>query len=262
MAQRPDHHPPPPAPFAPLTGDHPQYLMAENGVQGFGRPGFYVAAIPRATAVEIILARHYSRRIVNNSYVHLGVFMDGQLVGVLQLGYALNPSAMGKVVEGTANTEYLELNRMWLDDCAPRNSESQAISYAVKYLRRACPKVAWIQSFADQRCGGWGVVYQAANFEYLGHHWTTFYELDGEVYHEMLLTAHAKGGNRGAYLREHIARAEKKRLLQFRYIYFIKQGWRRRLRMSPMPPPKPGSPLPDRRRLRSVPWVRPGGKKA
>lgn len=260
MPKRPDHHPPLPAPFAVPEGDHPEYLLSPSGVQGFGRRGFYVAAIPRALAVEVVLAKHYSHRIVNNSYVHLGVFMGGQLVGVLQLGYALNPSAMGKVVEGTGNTEYLELNRMWLDDIAPRNSESQALSYTIKYLRKACPEVAWIQSLADQRCGGWGVVYQAANFDYLGHHWTSFYELDGETYHEMLLTAHANGGNRGAYLRANIERAERRRLLQFRYIFFIKRGWRRRLRMSPLPPPKPGQPLPDRRRMRKAPWVR--GKSA
>ena len=53
---------------------------------------------------------------------------------------------------------------MWLSDDAPRNSESRAISYAVKYIRKACPSVVWIQSFADERCGGLGVVYQAANF--------------------------------------------------------------------------------------------------
>lgn len=86
---------------------------------------------------------------------------------------------------------------MWLADSAPRNSESQALSYAIKYIRRVRPRVAWIQSFADERCGAWGVVYQAANFLYLRHHWTSFYELDGETYHEMLLSAHKKGGHCG-----------------------------------------------------------------
>ena len=140
----------------------------------------------------------------------------------------------------TVQGEYLELNRMWLSDVAPRNSESRAISYAIKYIRRACPSVAWIQSFADERCGGLGVVYQAANFLYLGSHKTTFYMLDGETYHDMLLTAHKKGGKRGIFLRENLHRAEKRTLRQFRYIFFLKRSWMRRLKMPVKPYPKPG----------------------
>jgi len=184
---------------------------------------------------------HYSHRVVNNSYLHLGVYLDGALEGVLQFGYALCPARAGKVVADTVQGEYLELNRMWLSDVAPRNSESRAISYAVKYIRRACPSVAWIQSFADERCGGLGVVYQAANFLYLGSHRTTFYMLDGETYHDMLLTAHRKGGQRGAYLRANLHRAEKRTLRQFRYIFFLKRAWMKRLRMSVQPYPKPGA---------------------
>jgi hypothetical protein len=250
MANRPEHHPPQVGHYRAPETDVSGYFFSEHGVAGFGCRDFYVAAIPRADAVAVILANHYSRRIVANSYVHLGVFVGGERLGVLQFGYMLNPRCCDKFVEGTQIHDYLELNRMWLDDRAARNSESRALSYAIKYLRRACPRVSWIQSFADERCGAWGVVYQAANFLYLGHHFTSFYELDGETYHEMLLTAHVKGGRRGEYLRANLNRAEHKRLRQFRYIYFVRQSWRRRLKMSPLPFPKPGQPLPDRRKLR------------
>jgi hypothetical protein len=128
---------------------------------------------------------------------------------------------------------------MWLSDSAPRNSESRAISYAIKYIRRACPSVAWIQSFADERCGGLGVVYQAANFLFIGSHKTAFFELDGGMYHEMLLTAHQKGGQRGHYLRTNLHRAVRKEFKQFRYIFFLKRDWIRRLKMSVKPYPKP-----------------------
>lgn len=224
---------------APQT-ETPGYIMGETGVQGFGSRAFYVAQIPCATARAVIIANHYSRRIVNNSYIHLGVFLDGAMVGVLQFGYALNPACAGKIVKDTVQGEYLELNRMYLSDSAPRNSESRAISCAIKYIRRASPSVAWIQSFADEGCGGLGVVYQAANFFYLGSHKTTFYVLDGETYHEMLLTAHKKGGMRGAYLRANIQRATKQSLRQFRYVYFVKRNWLPRLHMTIKPYPKRG----------------------
>lgn len=238
MAKRPLHHPPLPDLTARPMTDNPGYLMGHHGVCGFGAPGFYVTSIPPRQAVEIIRAHHYSGTVVQNSYVHLGIFIDGDLVGAMQLGYALNPRQTGKIVRDTPIDGYLELNRMWLDDVAPRNSESRALSYMTKYIRRACPGVAWIQSFADERCGGLGVVYQAANFIYLGSHMTEFYELDGKPYHSMLLTAHAKAGQRGAYLKANLTRASKHRLRQFRYIYFLKHEARRRLVMRVQPYPK------------------------
>ena len=191
-AVRKPYYPPIVSAYPPPQNDAPAYLLGPSGVQGFGRAAFYVAQIPARTAREIFLEHHYSHTFVNNSYVHLGVYLRGELCGAISLGYALNPARAGKIVTGTVQGEYLELNRMWLDDAAPRNSESQAISYAIKFIKRACPAVAWIQSFADERCGRLGVVYQAANFLYLGAHKTAFYELDGETYHKMLLTAHKK----------------------------------------------------------------------
>ena len=163
----------------------------------------------------------------------------GCVEGVLQWGYALCPARAGKVVEGTVQGQYVELNRMWLSDDAPRNSESRAISYALKYIKRACPSVAWVQSFADERCKGLGVVYQACSFLYVGCHTTEFYELDGQTYHKMLLTAHLKGGQRGEHLRNHLHRATKHSLRQFRYVRFLKTDWQRRLRMPVLPYPKP-----------------------
>jgi len=243
MARKP-HHPPISGTYQRPWTDLPRYIDGTEAVAGFGTRWFYVAVIPRAVACQMVVRHHYSGRIVNNSYVHLGVFIDGQLLGVLQLGYALNPAAMDKVVQGSSSTDYLELNRMWLADEAPRNSESRAIAFAVRYIRKAMPHVSWLQSFADERCGGWGVVYQAANFLYVGSHRTTFYELDGSHYHEMLLTAHKKGGRRGEYLRDNLSRAHRCSFRQFRYVFFMRKSWRKRLRLAPQPYPKrPASPL-------------------
>lgn len=208
MATKP-HHPPIPGIIRPPFSTQPGYIFGSLAVAGFGTRDFYVATIPCRQAREMVVANHYSRRIVNNSYVHLGVFVGGELLGVLQFGYAMNPLHVGKVVANTGVDEHLELNRMWLDDKAPRNS------------------------------GCLGVVYQASNFLFLGSHRTTFYELDGETYHPMLLTAHKKMGARGRYLREHRARATARSLRQFRYLFFVKPAFKRDLRMRPQPYPKP-----------------------
>jgi hypothetical protein len=244
VAKRPSHHPAPAAPFQPPTGAAPGYILgADKAVLGFGSADLYVALIPRAEACAMIIANHYSGRVVNNSYVHLGVWVAGELLGALQLGYALNPRRVEHIVANTAVDEYLELNRMWLSDRAPRNSESRALAYAVRWLRRALPRIRWIQSFADERCGGWGVVYQAANYVYVGSHSCAFWLLDGEAYHGLLLTAHKKGGQRGAYLRENLHRAQRLSCRQFRYVYFVKPNARRDLQMAVRPYPKVGMAL-------------------
>lgn len=235
------YHPPKPSPYDPPIGNHPDYLLGSTGVQGFGKRDLYLAAIPAARARETIIARHYSHRVVNNSYIHLGVYYLGQFRGVLQFGYALCPRRADKIVEGTQVGEYLELNRMWLDDACPRNTESQAISYAIKYIRRASPTVAWIQSFADERCGCLGVVYQASNFLYCGSHKANFWHLYGEWYHKIALTARKKCGKRGRYLKDNIQHATLYTFNQFRYVKFLKKSWQKRLRLKIQPYPKPNA---------------------
>lgn len=219
------------------------YLRNEAGdVIGFGDAAYRIQVIPVALARETIRANHYSQTIVNNSYIHLGVYWRGDFAGALQFGYAMVPNSGRKVVAETENRQYLELNRMWVSDLVPANGESMAIAYAIRFIRAKYPGVKWIQSFADERCGRWGVVYQAANFEYLGFHWSDFWRLDGEWYHDLLVTAHKKGGGRGRYLRENIARAEKHRFRQFRYIRFLDPRARRRLLkplVTPYPKPEP-----------------------
>lgn len=236
--KRKPHHPPDPGPYERPWSDVPRPIAGRDAIAGFGDRWFFVAVIAPAVARRMIVEHHYSGRYVNNSYVHLGVFMNGLLRGVMQFGYAMTPALMSKVVAGTSSTDYLELNRMWLSDSCPRNSETRAISFALKYIRAAMPQVRWVQSYADERCGGMGVVYQAANFLYLGSHRTSFYELDGETYHKMLLTAHVKGGRRGAHLRANVHRATRQSLRQFRYVFFLHPGARKHLRLKVQPYPK------------------------
>lgn len=228
----------------------PRYLTtadcgwkAGKTVVGFGNDDFCVMEIDRRVARFIIRARHYSGRVVQNSTLHLGVFIDGMQVGVLQFGYALNPSSCARIVTGTKNDQYLELNRMWLSDAAPRNSESRSIAYAARYIRRTRPRVMWIQSFADERCGGLGVVYQAAGFDYVGCHVSQFYELDGQIFHKITATAkRGKGCTAEEMLRERRCDVVVHEYRQFRYIRFLAPWWKHRLRLPVLPFPKRDAP--------------------
>ena len=171
-----------------MAGEVIGYILPPGGGEavGFGDATFFVGLLDRHVANDIIIANHYSRRVYRASTLHLGVWIGGELLGVLQYGFAMNPASAGSVVTGTLMTEYLELNRMWLADAAPRNSESRALAFSIRLIRRARPAVKWIQSFADERCGLFGTVYQAAGFTFHGEHMGRFWELDDEWYHDSL----------------------------------------------------------------------------
>lgn len=215
-------------------------LFGQRDVVGFGDDAFCVREINRDRANAIIKANHYSGKFYSATYIHLGLFMDGELYGVLQFGYAMNPASMGGVVEGTEIDEYLELNRMWLDDFAPHCSESRALSYAVKFIRRKYPKIKWIQSFADERCGKFGAVYQASGFRYFGEHIGSFYQVDDEVFHDSILTDSRKSQTpKGRFLRANVDRAIHLKLRQFRYLYFMQPRFAKGVKLREQPFPKP-----------------------
>lgn len=228
-----------------MTGfifDNQMTLFGSRDVIGFGNDDLYIEEIDRDIANDIIRKNHYSHKIYNATYIHLGVYYKKELVGILQYGYAMNPASAPSVVKTTAMDEYLELNRMWISDVAPRNTESQAISYSIKYIKRKFNnKIKWIQSFADERCGRYGVVYQACNFKYYGEHNSDFWELDGVVYHNIQMTVSA-GTKRYTAEVEHLQknkdRAVRMNLRQFRYIYWIDHRYEKLCCFKELPFPK------------------------
>jgi hypothetical protein len=202
-------------------------MFGHKDIIGYGTSKFYVKEIDRKDANKIIIKNHYSKKVYNGSYVNLGVFINGLLKGVLQYGYAMNPASGGSVVEGTELNQYLELNRMWIADNVGEYPESKAISYSIKYIKSKLKTIKWIQSFADERCGGLGIVYQACSFNFYGEHTSSFWELDGETFHNSIKTSE-KAGKRGFNLLnnpENKDRVNHNELRQFRYIKFLDKSW-------------------------------------
>lgn len=120
--------------------------------------------IPAKIANEFVKKHHYSGKVVQNSNLHFGVFLDGQLHGVMSYGSSLDKSKIIGLVKGTKWNEFLELNRMAFDSVLPRNSESRAISQSIKLIKKNAPHIKWIISFADGAQCGDGTIYRASNF--------------------------------------------------------------------------------------------------
>jgi hypothetical protein len=107
---------------------------------------------------------HYSGKVVNNSQIHIGAFLNGKLEGAMQFGPSLDKRKIMGLVSGTGWNEFVEINRMAFTDVLPRNSESRALSIAMKLLRKHAPHIKWVVTFADGAQCGDGTIYRAAGF--------------------------------------------------------------------------------------------------
>lgn len=65
--------------------------------------------------------------------------------------------------------ETWELARLWVHDDEPHNTESWFIARAAKLVRRLCPSVRFLVSYADPSAGHVGTIYKAANWRFDGY---------------------------------------------------------------------------------------------
>lgn len=170
--------------------------------------------IPPAIANNFIKKHHYSGKVVNNSFLHFGAFLDNRLHGVMQFGHSLDKEKTQRLVRGTGWNEFCELNRMAFDDMLPRNSESYCIGKALRLIKKKAPHIKWVVSFADGCSCGDGTIYRASNF------------LLTQIKKNSTMWVNSKGEkvqNMSFATNPNLNKKEFKKLegYMFRYIYFI-----------------------------------------
>lgn len=124
-----------------------------------------VKTIPAKVANPFVQRHHYSGKVVPNSQLHFGVFLNNRLHGVMSYGPSINKKGTIKLVKGTGWNEFIELNRMAFDPILPKNSESRAIAISIKLIKKHAPHIKWIISFADATSCGDGAIYRASGFK-------------------------------------------------------------------------------------------------
>lgn len=208
--------------------------------------------IPGKIAKPYIEKHHYSKKAVNNSCLHFGAFLDGNLHGVLSYGPSLDKSKIITLVKGTGWNNFLELNRMAFDDYLPRNSESYCIAKSIRMIRKNAPQIKWIISFADGCSCGDGTIYRASNFVLTGIKKNSNLCVlpNGEKIHKMTLESSPTSPRKelggmsyfqltgGAYnFKKYVEKVGGSILTgyQLRYIYFIDKTFRNRLMVPEIP---------------------------
>lgn len=211
-----------------------------------------VKVIPAKIANDFVRKHHYSGKVVPNSKLHLGAFLDGKLHGVMSYGASMDKSKIVGLVADTKWNEFIELNRMAFDDYLPRNAESYCIAKSIKLIKKNAPHIKWIVSFADACSCGDGTIYRASNFVLTGItvNKNMIMLPSGEKVHRLALNAHADvprpelGGMTtgqlcgGSFNTKKYLEATGGKILEgynLRYIYFIDKSYRAKLTVPEIP---------------------------
>ena len=127
-----------------------------------------VKVINSKVANAFVKKNHYSGKVVPNSTLHFGCFLDGNLHGVMQYGPSINKKGTINLVENTGWNEFIELNRMAFNDFLPKYSESRCIAISIRLIKKNAPQIKWVISFADGTQCGDGTIYRASGFQLVG----------------------------------------------------------------------------------------------
>lgn len=138
----------------------------------------YIEELPKEEAVEFVQKYHYSKILPRLTKYYLGIYHDGELQGVITLGWGTQPLQTIKKIfyKHDMKTEnYLEIGKMcFLPKCNNSNFGSMAIKCLVKWLKKNT-SVMYLYTLADGIMGKCGYVYQASNFVYIGKFKTSVY---------------------------------------------------------------------------------------
>lgn len=199
-----------------------------------------IKPINRNIANDIIKRNHYTHKVCTGTKYSLGVWVDGKIEGVVQLGKGYSMRETGKWVEGSKPEDWLEVNRNWLSDNLPHNSESKMWGKVFQWIREHQPHIKYLITFANGISGHVGTQYQATNWIYTGYHKTnTFWVTrEGEMIHPISLYTKGISTKRKDLEAEYGKPLYRVKGGQFRYFYFIDKEYRKRLTLPQLEYPK------------------------
>lgn len=183
-----------------LTINNGEYIVKKNSsLMG----GLVFKEIDRIEAKEMMIKNHYSHKW-NTSFgkINIGIFRESDVdkcLGCASFGNMMNPKSYKSISDDIEESNIIELNRLWIDDCLGKNAETLLLSASWIIMRNKYPEIKIVQSFADGRLGC-GTIYKAASFKYYGYSESLFYEniITGETQHKVPMenTSRPKGMTR------------------------------------------------------------------
>lgn len=135
---------------------------------------------------------HYSRAMPSGKLIKIGAWENKKFIGCVLFGRGANNN-MGKPF-GLEQTEICELVRIALSK--HQTPVTRIVSIAIRMLKKKCPGLRLIVTYADPRQGHEGGIYKGGNWVYLGRSkpWKgSHYIVNGKKMHGR--SVRAKWGN-------------------------------------------------------------------
>jgi hypothetical protein len=162
------------------------------------------------SAVKYACLNFHYAKVVPATYIGYSVFNNNnEWCGVILFGGGASAN-MGKPYN-LPYGEYLELTRMALN--GKQEKTSKAMSIAIKMIKKKCPTVKLLISYADKGQNHYGIIYQATNWYFVGESESSGidYYYQGKWRHDRTLNT---------YSREFLQKLKKrKRSGKIKYIY-------------------------------------------
>lgn len=199
--------------------------LFEQRALGITNGRYWIKEAPNSVVDKMVKKHHYSHKATQNRFKS---FLVNDDMGFLQLGYGIRPHLKHTISILISTTNYCEFDRMWLSDELPKYAESQVISLLLGYLKRVCPQIKFVISYADGSMGNTGIIYKATSAIPIGKVPVDFYLLTtGERIHPVTMWHRHK--SRAWHLMKVLYPGIKhiKEGWQYRFLYVLNKGLRK-----------------------------------
>lgn len=175
---------------------------------------------------------HYSKTMPMGRHVKVGVWEDGQFIGCVLFAQG-NNQHHGKAF-GLGLFEVCELVRVALSRHV--SSVSRIVALSLKWLKRFCPGIRLVVSYADPAHGHHGGIYQAGNWTYVGTGGSqeAFYDASGKRLHSRSYSTKGLKIQFGRFSRSEPLVAIKRVKLPSKFKYFMGLDDEMRRRLIPL----------------------------
>ena len=125
---------------------------------------YSIKSVKNSECNEWFLKKHYARRLPNIYYA-FGLYDNLNLLqGVCSFGRPMSHTLISGAVNGLYQDNFLELNRLVINEGLEKN----VLSFFVSGCLNKLPKPLIVVSYADTSQGHHGFIYQATNWIYTG----------------------------------------------------------------------------------------------
>jgi len=153
---------------------------------------YTVEPCERREITNFVESNHYSKSIngVTSSYC-FKLLYEGNIIGAAIFGSLGMANNWKKFAD--SKDKVVELRRLCCIDDTMKNTESFFISRCIRWIKQNT-EIDIIVSYADPNHGHRGIIYQAANFKYLGQsNSSRGINYNGKYYHDKTIRTKYKG---------------------------------------------------------------------